>query len=138
MKIAFAAALLALTAGCYMPDEARAQPPIEVPALLPLSAKELALYTGDITHDRPLVCASRFNENVMAVQRGFDHQSLLAFRYGVHMKLDPAAVMKLEADCEMFDLGILYYIKLTNPPVEPTPPSRWQRDPNGVKTSFDF
>jgi hypothetical protein len=72
------------------------------------------------------------------VQVGMQPHSVMAFRYGVHFKLPAPAVMALEEDCQMFDLGILYYIKLTTPQVEPTPPSRWQRDPNGVKTSFDF
>lgn len=134
LKVAFAAALLLTTTGCYMePAMAQEPPAIEEPFLL--EQPEPSIYTGDLEHDRPLVCATKFNENVGMIQMGLPPASPAVERYAVEYLETVEEYQALWQDCEMFDLGIFYYVTINMPP-QPLPADEPALGP--WDTRFDF
>lgn len=131
LKYALATTLLLSLTGSYI-ETARAVPKVEAPFVL--DEKPKSIYTGDLGRDVPLLCATRFNKNLAMIKNDEKPVSTEVEEYVVTFKKSIEDYKGLWAACDMFDLGISYYVTLTAPP--PRAHTRWDRDPLGNKTSF--
>jgi hypothetical protein len=127
IKSILVASALLLTAGCYVPNAEQvpsvnpgglslmASPgvpvyPAEFTTTPPVSDDKPLSLSGDVAVDGPLLCATRFVENITASQSGSGENSVVLENYASLFALTPEATLSLRNTCDMFDMGALFVI----------------------------
>lgn len=145
-KPVLATILLCLTTGCYSAEQGQAREAIiqSEPALMLLDAvaedapdaldleAQPSIFSGDLEHDLPLICAKRFLDNYDRVAIGLEPNSPIIPNYALQFSLDELVGEYLEQSCDIFDMGVLFTQTINKP--EEVPPSRWDKPENGILT----
>ena len=105
----------------------------KAPDALDLDAQP-SIFSGDLEHDIPLLCAKRFLDNYDRVAIGLEPNSAVIPNYALQFGLSEDMGLFLTHTCNSFDLGVLFVQTMNKP--EEAPPSRWDKPKNGILTSF--